>query len=555
MRRLTDFFANRLFRSRYLLAVISGLVLAMAFPLPGIAGMAWVAPGMMVAAGFGRSGAESFRIGYVAGLAFYLASLYWLLLIPYRWLGIPFGPAAGWLALGAYLAVYPAVWVWLMTRFAPETWLQRAAWALFGGIAWVGLEMVVARLFSGFPWNLLGTSQYKLTPLIQIASITGVYGVSFLLVWTSLGLFSAARTMLRNPVQRSTWAGEAILPLLAVAIVFNLGLRQVRIVPVPPEKVIRVALVQPSIPQTLIWDSGSSDERFAELLRLSRQAATNRVDLLVWPEAAVPKLLRYDAPTFEAVTGLAREHRLWMIIGADDAEPKQGTEGKQENEYSNSSFLISPEGKLVERYRKRNLVIFGEYIPLARWLPFLKWFTPIDGGFTPGDRVVPFEMPDLGATTAVLICFEDVFPWCAREAAATNTQFLLNLTNDGWFGESAAQWQHAISGLFRTVENNIPLVRSCNNGLTCWIDERGRIRQMFRNEAGSPYAPGVMHFELPIRSAAEAGARTFYNRHGDLFGWSCFALTAVMVAMKLRPGRDRKEGAQPVSLPADAEKK
>jgi apolipoprotein N-acyltransferase len=530
---LTELFTNRLFRSRYLLAVFGGLILAMAFPLPGIAGLAWVAPGIMIAAGNGRCGFESIRIGYVAGLAFYLTSLYWLLLIPYRWLGIPFGPAAGWLGLAAYLAVYPAVWVWFMTRFSPQTWTQRALWALFGGVAWVALEMVVVRLFSGFPWNLLGTSQYKLTPLIQVASVTGVYGVSFLVVWTSLGLYSAAKSMLQAPLRRSAGVGEVILPLLAVAVLFNLGLRQLRSAPSQPEKTIRVALVQPSIPQTLIWDPAGSDARFAELLRLSREAVSNRVDLVVWPEAAVPKLLRYDVPTFEAVTGLARENRVWMIIGADDAEPKRGAEGKDENEYSNSSFLISPEGKLVERYRKRNLVIFGEYIPLSRWLPFLKWFTPIEGGFTPGDRVVPFEMPDLGVTTSVLICFEDVFPWCARDAASTNTQFLLNLTNDGWFGESAAQWQHAISGLFRTVENNMPLVRSCNNGLTCWIDQHGRIREVLRDSKGSAYAAGVMHFELPIRTGSGLGGRTFYNRYGDLFGWLCFALTVPMVAVKL----------------------
>jgi apolipoprotein N-acyltransferase len=541
LRRLTALLSSRFLRSRYLLAACGGLLLAMAFPLPGIAGLAWVAPGMMIAAGFGQPCRESFRIGYFSGLVFYLVSLYWLLLIPYRWLGIPFGPAAGWLALAGYLALYPAVWIWLMTRFTPQTWWQRTVWALLGGVAWVGLEMVVGRLFSGFPWNPLGASQYRLTPLIQVASITGVYGVSFLVVWTSLSLFSAARAMLRAPHLRSTWPGEMILPLLAVAVVFNFGLRQLRHVPEAPERILRIALVQPSIPQTLIWDSGSSDERFAELLKLSRQAVSNRVDLLIWPEAAVPKLLRYDGPTFDAVTGLARENKVWMIIGADDAEPRQGAEGKGENEYSNSSFLISPNGKLLERYRKRNLVIFGEYIPLARWLPFLKWFTPIEGGFTPGDRVVPFEMPNLGATTAVLICFEDVFPWCARDAASTNTQFLINLTNDGWFGEGAAQWQHAISGLFRAVENRVALVRSCNNGLTCWIDEHGRIRQILRNEVGSPYAPGVMHFELPLGNATGTVGRTFYHRHGDLFGWSCLAITALMVAMKWRPWKRKEE--------------
>jgi apolipoprotein N-acyltransferase len=136
----------------------------------------------------GRSGWEAFRIGYVAGLAHYLVSLYWLLLIPYRWHGIPFGPAAGWLALSAFIALYPATWVWLLSKvrsskldvgssmFAvlPKTWLQRILWSLSGAALWVALEMLVARLFTGFPWNLLGASQYQLLPLIQIVSVTGI---------------------------------------------------------------------------------------------------------------------------------------------------------------------------------------------------------------------------------------------------------------------------------------------------------------------------------------------------------------------------------------------
>ena len=204
-------------RSRYLLAVLAGLLLAASFPKIGIAGMAWVAPALMVAAALGKSGGESFRIGYVAGLAYYLASLYWLLLIPYRWHSIPLGPAAGWLSLSAYLALYPATWVWLLSEGRPATaggrgpnpeapgaaepavarlrglggvmarsWGRRTLWAISGAALWVALEMVVARLLTGFPWNLLGSSQYQMTPLIQIASVTGIYGVSFLVVWVSL---------------------------------------------------------------------------------------------------------------------------------------------------------------------------------------------------------------------------------------------------------------------------------------------------------------------------------------------------------------------------------
>ena len=124
----------------------------------------------------------------------------------------------------------------------------------------------------------------------------------------------------------------------------------------------------------------------------------------------------------------------------------------------------------MARYIKRKLVIFGEYVPLADWLPFLKYLTPIQGGFTPGRRPVSFPLPGLRAKTSVLICFEDIFPHLVREHVDDDTDFLVNLTNNGWFGESAAQWQHAANAVFRAVENGLPLVRCANNGLTCWVD-------------------------------------------------------------------------------------
>src|SRR4051794_37847384 len=155
-------------------------MLAASFPKIGIAGLAWIAPAMMLVAARGKTGWERFRIGYVAGITHYLTSLYWLLLIPYRWHGIPLGPAAGWLALSAFIALYPATWVLLLSpiqssrfevqgsKFIPLTWPRRFLWTLSGAVLWVALEMVVARLFTGFPWNLLGASQYQMVPLIQI---------------------------------------------------------------------------------------------------------------------------------------------------------------------------------------------------------------------------------------------------------------------------------------------------------------------------------------------------------------------------------------------------
>lgn len=556
------FFEATIFaRSRFPLAIVAGLLLAAAFPGIGVAGFAWIAPGLILAAALGKRGWESFRIGYVAGLAHYLASLYWLLLIPYSWHGIPLGPAAGWLALAAFLALFPATWVWVMSTVqspkskAADTgnttgygipaagsgptgvsvfaasWFFRTIWSLSGAAAWVALEMIVARIFGGFPWNLLGDSLYRMTPLIQVAAVTGVYGVSFLIVWTSLSILTAAVKLLRAPANRSVWLAEIFLPILTVAILFAFGSYRIMHGPVPA-RTLTVAFVQPSIPQTLIWDESKDDERFRELLHLSEQALTNKIDLVLWPEAAVPKKLRYDKETYEAVTGLAREHHVWMIIGADDMEPRPGAKSDEDIDYYNSSFLINPQGRIVRGYRKRALVIFGEYIPLEHVLTLFKWFTPIQGGFTPGERAIPFELDTVQAKTSVLICFEDTFPHLAREYVESDTDFLVNLTNNGWFGEGAAQWQHAAAALFRAVENGCPLLRCANNGLTCWVDQYGRLRELFRDARGTIYGAGFMTVEIPLLSDAGLRTATFYNQHGDIFGWSCVGLTGLMLVAR-----------------------
>ena len=164
---------------------MAGVALGLAFPKPGIAGLAWVAPALIL---FAARRGSSFRIGYLAGFTHYLVSLSWLLHIP-----VKFYPILGWIALAAYLAVYPATWAWLCARNQRsegrgQSWAARTAHALFCAVAWVAVEMIVARMFTGFPWNLLGASQYRLLPLIQLASWTGVYGVSILVVGFSASL-------------------------------------------------------------------------------------------------------------------------------------------------------------------------------------------------------------------------------------------------------------------------------------------------------------------------------------------------------------------------------
>jgi apolipoprotein N-acyltransferase len=264
--------------------------------------------------------------------------------------------------------------------------------------------------------------------------------------------------------------------------------------------------------------------RFQQLLQLSVMALTNKVDLLVWPESAVPEL---DQSTYPAITNLACEHHVWIIFNSDDAVPRPNATNEYDNDVFNAAFLAGPDGGLRfdEIYHKQKLVMFGEYIPLVNWLPFVKWFTPITGGYAAGTTAVQFDLDNLNVTASPLICFEDMFPQTARKAAAGGAAFLVNVTNDGWFGQSAEQWQHEVSSIARAVENGIPLVRCCNNGITCWIDATGREREIFHDAGGAVYGPGTMIIDLPL----EKHAPTFYTRHGDWFGWTCAGVTVLLI--------------------------
>jgi len=530
---------------RYVLAALAGLLLSAAFAPLEIAGAAWAGPGLMLFCGLGERGGRAFRLGFVAGFAHFLSSLYWLWAIPYAWHGIPLAPALGWMALSAYCGLYFGLWVWFcwkifpgdvgkpgfsliaaVDQFLSVPWWKRVEWAIFCAAAWTALEMARGRVLGGFPWNFLGASQYKLLPLIQIASITGVYGVSFMMVWFSVAVGGALLVLARRPSTGAIW-GQAALPLLTLAGIAAYGMTKT-LGNSAPSRQITLALVQPSIPQTLIWDVTENANRFQQVLALSEKALASKPDLLVWPEAAVPDL----GPEHEqAIKRLLAGHPAWLIFSGDSAELL----ASGETNYFNSSFLVSPAGVFESIYNKRRLVIFGEYIPLLRWLPFLKWLTPISGGFTPGDHPVPFNMTNLGAKTSVLICFEDMFPHEAREHVNEDTDFLINLTNDGWFGDGAAQRQQAAGALFRAVENGVPLVRCANNGLTCWIDAQGRIREI-ENEGGSIYGPGFITPKIPLRDPGE-WVQTFYNLYGDRFGWSCCAVSGLLLLLALRrPG-------------------
>ncbi|MFT4588308.1 MAG: apolipoprotein N-acyltransferase [Limisphaerales bacterium] len=551
------------YRKRLALAGVAGVGLACAYPKLNWAGLAWVVPAIWLLCSMGRSGRERFYIGLVGGLCFCLPALHWFRYIPY-----PIAPYIGWVALSAYLALYPAFWVWLCWRIFPArlegdgseatlpqlverffsvSWAARAAWILSCAVIWVATEMLIGSLLTGFPFLFLGISQQTITPMIQIASITGVCGVSFLVVWFSVGLASACLLVIHRPGRHWLWARELGLPGMAAAAALVFGVLRVSdsVAPQPGEaaasdghvRTLRIALVQPSIPQTVKWDDEANLKAFQIIQDLSAEAMKDKPDVVIWPEAAMPKLLQYDEDTYRTVTSFARENKVWMLIGGEDAIAGEGPEGEKNPKFFNSAFVVTPEGEvdMESKYDKRHLVIFGEYVPLADWLPFLRVFSPVGSGFTAGTEPVWMKFDETEKfRVAPLICFEDCVASLAREHVDAETDFLLNLTNDGWFGASSQQWQHAANSAFRAVENGVPIVRCANNGLSCWADKYGVLHGVEFENGQSIYEAGYKIVELEFRRPRAPGQTTFYNRHGDWFGWGCVLLSAALLAQTFR---------------------
>ena len=512
-------------QARWLLAALVGLALALAFPEPRWLGLAWLVPGAWLAVVAGERRWRLFGLAFVAALVFRLVSLRFLLAMPHT-----AGAISGWLALSFYSALYPAAWACVCGGCLRDglaklewPWFRRLGFGLFAAAAWVALEMAQARLLGGYPWNFLGVSQFENLPLIQVASVTGVYGVSFLVVWASVSLVFAVLQIRRAPANPWSWSADLALPLLALGLVCGWGVLRVASLPAPANR-LTVALVQPSIPQQLIWQRGSGDERLAKVLELSRLALATKPDLLLWPEACAP----ISAERWPEVFDMVKSSGVPLLFGADDVERV----GEAER-YYNSAVLLTPDGPQLPSYRKRRLVMFGEYIPFEKALPFMKYLSPIGGSFSAGTEAAQFALPGGKQTLAPLICFEDSFPHGGREHVSAGTDLLVNLTNDGWFGAGPEQWQHAANAVFRAVENGVPLVRCANNGLTCWIDPLGQVRQFYGQESGDIYGAGFVSFEVPL---GQPLGQTVYNRRGDLFGWGCL-VAAVAVAAARRAKR------------------
>ena len=519
--------------SRLIVCFLTGILFAAAFPKFNLPLLAWVAPGFALWLTHHSSGKRVLLSGFFSGLGCWLVMMYWLLLIPFRLYG-----AGAYLVQSAVGASSIGVWCWvcwrlwpariktagnLQTQWVALTPMERLQWPLLCGAAWVTTELALARLLPGFP-GFLGASQFRWLALIQISAFTGIYGVSFLIVWLSVSLFCAVLSTADTGHFRWLWV-QLVPPLLALVGILIYGTRQLQAVG-EDAKPYKIALVQPAIPQPAIWDPNEKTNRFLKLLQLSQLALAEKPNLLVWPETALPEMISRNQLTQDAIVNLLRSHTSWMVLGAADYDSHPGQPGSTETRWFNGAFLINPAGDMAARYHKRHLVPFGEFMPGARQFPFLARLRTAGAGLTSGDRPGLFHMTEPAANCSVLICYEDLFPHEVRQCIAPETDFLLNLTNDAWFGDSAAQWLHLVNALFRSVELRLPLVRCCNNGITCWIDAFGRLHNVEFADSTDVYQSGYKLIEVPLLASEGKHHSTFYSQFGDLFAWGCVILVA-----------------------------
>ena len=504
------------------LSALSGFLLILAFPKPNLEILAWIAFVPWLWALRKKSPLRAAYLGLVTGLVFFTGLLYWIYVVLTEYGHLPGAVSIFFLiVLTTYLSLYFSAFAFFLRWAAEKTELPET---LFAPPLWVSLEYVRGFLLSGFPWGLLGYSQFLTLPMVQISDVTGIYGVSFIIVLVNVSLY-------RLVAASSEHRGKSVLKeLLAAGIILALTAvyGQWRLVEpdkkAQDEKPFLVALVQGNIRQDVKWETQFQEETVRIYTDLTRQVSSQHPDLIIWPETATPFFFQNVLPFRDRILELSHEMGVPILFGA----PAFDRDGSGIN-YFNSAFLISPEKKILGRYDKVHLVPFGEYAPLAGVLGFTRDIIGAIGDFTPGAGPHNLTLP--GGKFGVLICYEAIFPDLTRRFVDRGAEFLVNITNDAWFGRTAAPYQHLSMATLRAVENHVPIARAANTGISALIDSRGRVVQstdLFTRE--------VLSGKIKLKKS-----RTFYTEFGDVFTYLCAGFSVLFLILIRRKGLNRVE--------------
>jgi len=508
------------------LALLSGILFVFIFPKFNLSFLAWIALVPLFLALEGRNLRESFNLGFLAGLTSFMGILYWI---------VPTVVSSGeskllafisLLLLSCYLSIYYGLFC-LIFRYTSLKIIHYTLSLFFAPVLWVSLELLRAHLFSGFPWALLGYSQWNFTSMIQISEFTGVYGVSFLIVMVNGVLMEAGRSFRfsrgekmssKAKVKRSTLPLALALTVLVVVSCLAYGLiiilresfgesRNFR-----DEKLMtRIALLQGNIDQYMKWDKNYEQmikDTYGELVDM---ASRENPQLIVWPETALPGYLKRERELQKWVEKVVSQTNAYHIIGSPEY---------REGAYYNAAFLISPKGEILGEYDKIHLVPFGEIVPfrpiLSRFIGVLNEL----GDFSPSRERKLLRTPF--GSFAVLICWEGIFPHLVRKFVKDGADYLANITNDAWFLKTSAPFQHFIASVFRAVENRVSVIRVANTGVSGFIDQYGRINEKTE----------IFKKDYLVSSVSRRNQQTFYTNYGDIFAYLCVALSISFIAWR-----------------------
>ncbi len=497
-------------------AILSGLLLTASFPPGKFSFLAWIALIPLLVSIQDKAPRSAFKLGFIAGFFHFITLMYWIIVVLKQYGNLPLAVSLlALLLLSLFLALYPGLFSCLTCQ------MNHGPFSIFFMAAfWVSLEYARAHLVTGFPWCLLGYSQYEHLAIIQIANLFGIYGVSFLIVLVNGLIFQSF--FRKTGVKRTFLKWEWLFVALLTAGILTYGFHQVtqkeaRTKTAPQ---ISAAAVQANIDQSVKWKPAYQSQTLQTYFRLSRSVADSKPALIVWPETALPFFYQ-DAPGFSPkMRGLSNELGAALLFGSPAYKRIN-----RKIRYYNRAYMITPDVTFTQYYDKRHLVPFGEYVPLKQYLPFINHLVQAAGNFAQGDRQGPLKDNDL--SLGVLICFEAIFPELARDLSREGANLLVNITNDAWFGATSAPYQHLSMAVFRSVETGLPMIRAANTGFSAFIGSDGAILSR-----SNLFVEAVLDGSIPVSPATP----TFYTRTGDLFagGLVLISLLKLLYAFRKR---------------------
>lgn len=521
----------------WILAILSGILLGLCYPPYGLGDLCWLA---MIPLAWAiwfcppakkRDWKWAAGLGYTSGVVFFAISAHWLTTLTWP----------GYILLVFYFALYFAAWtLWAKVLTASgtdgESWLgslHNLRVCLLGSAGWVALEWLRGIVFPAFGWNGLGIAQHANVALIQIADITGVGGISFLVVMVNLMLAATVKRLLlelKRGARRAHY--DFALTIGMVALAWTYGVRQL-FTPEPPSEPLDFAAVQPNIPQHLRNDPAHERNILEDLKNQTLPAIAMSPDLILWPESATPSPLLGNQLTWDIVRGLAEQHEGDFLLGT----AHWGNDGDY-----NSIALLTHRGKKAQLHHKMHLVPFGEYVPLREEFPILAKIVGdlVPDDFDAGKEFTLLELQSKPFKLGPLVCFEDTVADLARRFALLGAQCFVVVTNDGWFLKSAGSQQHLNNAVFRCVENKIPMIRAANTGVSCAIDRLGVVRERLGDATGNTFLQGILFSKIKVPLAP---GTTFFARYGEVFSIFCFGISLLTLAFSLNQIRKNKKSS------------